>query len=109
MPLLAVLLGNAFTGLTAFFGAILAKKVAIALALGTLIVAGWVGLQGAVILAWSAIGWAMPPSLAGAMQLTLYLLPTNFFPCVTALITMHVAKWVWQEQKDYAKAISFIT
>jgi len=109
MPLLATWLMGLVSGITGWLTQFVTKKIALGAALGTVLVGGWVALQLAVYGLWSAIGFVMPPFMGDVMKVVLYMLPSNAFACMNALIAARLLTWAWREQKDYAKAVSFIT
>lgn len=111
MPLLATLLGNAFVSVVAFFSSFVTKKIAVGAALGAFLVSGWVAVQVAVYGLWTAFAFALPtsPAFQKGMALTAALMPPHMFGALTLLGVVRIAMWVWDEQKAYAKAVSFIT
>lgn len=106
MPLLAALLGNAFTALVAYLGTIVGRKLAVGAAYTAFLVAGVVGLQVAIRGAWDAVAFVMPASMVRPLGVVAYLLPSNFGACVTAISTAVIARWLWDQQKAWAQSLA---
>lgn len=106
MPLLGALLGNAFTGLVAFLGAMVTKKVAVALALAAFLIAGWIAIQLAIKALWEGLAWTIPGAVVGPLEFAAAFLPSNFGPCVDALVLALIARWLWDRQREWAAAVA---
>jgi hypothetical protein len=108
MPLLASLLGSAFTSVVTFLAAWVGKKVAVAAALGAFLATGWVALAVALHGLFTAISYAMPGWMAGPLGVVAWLLPDNFSTCLTAIFTAYFTRWVWDAQREWAKAVAAV-
>lgn len=108
MPVLAGWLLSLVAGITGWLSSFVAKRVAVGVAYGSVLVAGWVAFQLAAFGLWSAIGFVMPGFMADVMRVVLYLLPSNFFPCVGALVSVRILRWAWEQQREYVRAVSAI-
>lgn len=92
IPFLAGVLGSLFAGLVEFFAKWLTKRVAltaafIAASLGLFAVffaVCWSAMQGIVV--------AAPQELSMALS---FIVPSNAPACLSALLTAHVARWVY--------------
>jgi len=111
MPLLLWLgsfLSSAFVTLIAFFSAFVTKKIAIGVALGAFLVAGWVALQSAMYLAWASLGWIMPAGMSLPLSFVGYLLPSNTSICIEVIVLARIGRWLWDVQSDWARAMAVI-
>src|SRR5260221_6188496 len=108
MPLLALLLSSGFSGIVAFLAQFVTKKIAVGAALGAFMIAGWVALQLALKALWSGISYTMPSMLTGPLGVLAYLLPDNFDACVAACMGALFARFVWDAQREWAKAVAAV-
>lgn len=106
MPLLAGLLGNAFTGFVTFLATWFSKKVAVAAALVAFLIGGWVAIQVTMVGLWNALDFVIPSSIEPSLAVALYLLPANTWPCVQALVLARIARWLWDRQREWALAVA---
>ncbi len=106
MPLLAALLGGAFSSLVGWLTQFVTKRVAIAGALGTFLVGGWIACEVALQAAWSAISWSAPEWMIGPLSVVAWLLPSNFNACLSACMGAMFARWVWDAQREWAVAVA---
>jgi len=106
MPLLASLLGNAFSSTVGFFAAFFTKKAAVGTALALFLIAGWIALQVALLALWSSIGYTVPESMHGALAVVLYLLPDHTAVCVEAIVLAKVGRWLWDRQREWAAVVA---
>lgn len=109
MPILATWLMGLVSGITAWLTQFVTKRIALGAALGSVLVAGWVALQLAAYALWTAIGFSMPAFMGDVMRVVLYLLPSNAFVCLNALVAARLLSWAWAQQRDYAKAVAGIS
>ncbi|GHD52508.1 hypothetical protein SAMN05216429_106128 [Marinobacter persicus] len=90
IPWLAGILGTALTGLIAFFGKFLTKKLAIVAA----VITAAVSLTGAFLVTiegiMAGIYYAMPTT-----GNWFAFLPGNFSACVSAIVTAEIVRWVY--------------
>lgn len=103
---IAFLFQSAFAGVVGVFAAAFTKKTAIALALGSFLIAGWVALQLSVAAAWVALQWSVPSGMIIPLGFLASLLPTNFGACMGAIILTKIGRWLWDGQADLARAVA---
>lgn len=108
MPLLAGLLGNAFVGVVAWLSSFVSRKLAVGGAFTAFLVAGWISLQAAFASIIGAVTFAMPSSIIPALQIVAYLLPSNFGACINALVLSYVGRWLWDVQREWARAMATV-
>ena len=105
MPLLGGLFLSIFTGLAAFFVQFVTRKIALGLAFvafyATLTVA-FIGFIKILAAALTAIFPANSYILMGFWMV----IPTNFLPCVTALIAAYLAKAAYDYNKEATRWFS---
>lgn len=103
---LGSLIGGVFAGLVGFLTDFIGRKAAIATALGSFLVAGWVAIQGAVYLAWTSLGWVIPSELSVPLGFVAYLLPSNTTACIQVMVVAKIGRWLWDQQRDWARAVA---
>jgi len=104
MPLLAALLGNAFSGVVAFFAAVMSKKLATSAALAAFLVAGWVALQAGIYAAWTALNFTIPAVMVMPLSFVAAVLPSNTSACISAIVLAKIGRWLWDRQREWAVA-----
>lgn len=88
MPLLGGLLAGLFGKLADFFLTLFTKRVAMGLALATLIAGGFATLYAAVVALLSGIAVVMPEQLSIALA---FVFPSNVDSCVSAFVATQAA------------------
>ncbi len=106
MPVLAAWLLSVFTAVLNFLSTYLGKRVAVILA----VVAAYAALFGAfyasIVGLVNGVVHAYPSTgvfLAGCF------LPSNTYSCLTAIVTAHIARWVYDQKVLLVKTKLFIT
>lgn len=108
MPLLAGFLLTGFTGLVAWLSAFVTKKIAVAAALALFFVTGWLAFEATLKALFTALSYTLPTWTLGPLAVVSYLLPDNFDACVAACMAAVVARWVWDAQREWAKAVASV-
>jgi len=106
MPALALLLGNAFTGVVAFLATYLTKKAAVVIALSTFLIGGWIILQTSLFALWTALAFVLPLELVEPLRVAGYLLPSNTTACVATLVSARLGRWLWDRQREWAQVVA---
>jgi hypothetical protein len=106
MPLLAALLGNAFSGVVVWLSAFVSKKLAMGAALAAFLIAGWVALQVALLALWTGLAFSLPSSVVGPLAVVSYLLPSNTAGCLEALVLAKIGRWLWDRQREWGIAMA---
>jgi hypothetical protein len=101
---LGSVLGSGFAGLVVWLTGVIGKKAAVATALGTFLVAGWVALQLSILGMWLALAWSVPTELEIPLGFLRYVLPGNTEICMEAVILSKIGRWLWDGQRDWARA-----
>jgi len=109
VPLFAGWIAGFVGTVAGWFAESLGKRFAFGLAYSAVLVAGWVALQLAAFALWTGLGFVMPPFMKTAMNIVLFILPSNTFACINAIIAVKLLTWVWQQQREHLRAISFVT
>lgn len=108
MPLLAALLGSAFSAVVAWLSAFVTKKVAVAAALAAFFGTGWLAFQVGLRALYEGLAFVVPAWMSPPLAVVAYLLPSNFNTCLAACLAALYARFVWDRQREWAKAVASV-
>lgn len=93
MPLLAGYLGTMLFGIASWLGAFLTKRIAILVAIISMVTALTAAFVVLIETAISALSVSMPPYLLIGAS---WVWPANANACIAAIISAYVARWVYE-------------
>jgi len=108
MPLLGALLSGLFASLASFFATFLTKKVAFGAAALAVFAAVTVVFMAVIATSINVSLAALSPPTWFLVGFNLFM-PTNFVPCVSAIIGAYVALVAYRYHVETLKIISFVT
>ena len=95
MPLLAVWIGSLFTSLVGFFASFVTKRLLLIAAAVTAAVFFTGGFISALDSLFSSLAVSMPASIVIGAS---WVVPSNFVPCASAIISAYILRWVYDWQ-----------
>ena len=108
MPLLGALMVSLFSGIAGFFATWVTKKVAMAAAVVVVFATLWVAFVTAINVIWASLTATFPANSAVIMGFWM-VVPSNFVPGVSALITAHLAAVAFSYNKETLRLVSYVT
>jgi hypothetical protein len=92
IPWLAGIIGSIFAGIFGFLAKYLTKRFALFAAFVVGILALFSVFLGVIAGLMSGLSYALPSEWT---QYSGYIMPSNFKPCITAILTAHIARYVF--------------
>ena len=95
LPALAIFLSQLAATILGWFATRVTRSVAINLTVLTMVVGLALTTALALNAIFSGLSYVVPPSLAQGFS---YFVPSNAVPCLSAIFSARVIRWVWQWQ-----------
>lgn len=108
MPLLAALLGSAFSSVVAWLTSFVGKRLAIAVSVGGFLAAGWIAFQSAIRVIYEGVAFVLPGWMVEPMSVVAYLIPSNFSACLSAVLAATYARFLWDRQREWVKVMGAV-
>lgn len=95
IPALAMFLGQLAANVLGWFAARMTRSLAINLTVLTMIIALAAGIALSLLAILQGLSYITPPYLGQAFS---YFVPANAIPCVSAIFSARIIRWVWTWQ-----------
>lgn len=95
LPALAVFLGQLAANVLGWFAAKMSRSLAINLTVITMIIGVATGIALSLLAILQGLSYVAPPYLSQAFS---YFVPSNAVPCVSAIFSARLIRWVWSWQ-----------